>query len=72
MNSKARFHLAHACIVSPKRGSALNTRRNDFIRKYIERVTSRKRKNRFGSRCDGVPGEGRVLGVPNFHSWARH
>ena len=30
-------------------------------------MTSRKRKNRFGSRC-GVAGEGRVVGVPKFHS----
>ena len=33
--------------------NALNTRSNDFIRRYIERVTSRKRNNRFGSRCEG-------------------
>ena len=35
-------------------------------------MTSRKRKNRFGSRCEGrdggVAGEGRVVGVPKFHS----
>ena len=37
---------------------------------YIERVTSRKRIKRFGSRCDdsGVAGEGRVVDVPKFHS----
>ena len=42
---------------------------------YIERVTSRKRKNRFGSRCEGdggVAGEGRVAGVPKFHSWDKY
>ena len=50
MNSKIRFHLAHYTIISRKRGSALNTRSNDFIRMYIERVTSRKR---FVSRCEG-------------------
>ena len=39
--------------ISPKHGSALNTR-NDFVRRYIERVTSRTRKKCFGSRCEGV------------------
>ena len=42
--------------------------------KYIEHVTSRKRKNHFGAavRCDsGVAGEGRVVGVPRFHSWGK-
>ena len=37
-------------------------------------MTSRKRKNRFGSRCEGdsgVDGEGRVVGVPKFHSWGK-
>ena len=33
MNSKARFQPArYARIISPKGGSALNTRSNDFIR----------------------------------------
>ena len=34
-------------------------------------MTSRKRKNRFGSRWegDGGAGEGRVVGAPKFHSW---
>ena len=36
-------------IIRPKRGSALNTRSMDFIRRYIERVMSRKG---FGSRCE--------------------
>ena len=38
-------------------------------------MTSRKRKNRFGSRCEGdsgVAGEGRVVGLPKFHSWGRY
>ena len=34
--------LLCACIISLKRGSALNTHSDDFIRKDIERVTSRK------------------------------
>ena len=53
--------------------STLNTH-NDFIRRYIECMTSRKRKNRFESRCEGdssVAGEGRVVGVPKFYSWAK-
>ena len=33
--------------------SALNTHSNDFIRRRFECVTSRKRKNRFGSCCEG-------------------
>jgi len=46
MNSKAHIHLArYARIISPKRGSALNTRSNDFIRRYIERVTSVRGKS---------------------------
>ena len=52
------------------RGSALNTR-TDFIRRFIERVTLRKRKYRFISRCggdSGVAGEERVVGVTQFHS----
>ena len=36
---------------------------------YIEHVTSHKRKNRSVSHCEGVAGEGRVVGVPKFHSW---
>ena len=34
-------------------------------------MTSCKRENRFGSRCDGdgdVAGEGTIVGVPKFHS----
>ena len=31
--------------LSPKHGRALNTRSNDFIHRYIERVTPRKQKN---------------------------
>ena len=54
MNSKTRFHLArYARIISLKPGSELNTRSIDFIRTYIERVTSRKLSNRFVSRCEG-------------------
>jgi len=37
----------------PKRSSPLNTHSNDFIRRYIEHVTSCKRKNRFVSRFEG-------------------
>ena len=61
---RGELSLSH----SLKRGNALNTRRNDFIRTYIERVTSRKcfvSPMRGGS---GVAGQGRVVGVPKFHS----
>ena len=44
--------MLYARIISPKHGNTLNTRSNDFIRGYIERVMSRKQENRFGSRCD--------------------
>ena len=67
--------MLYARIISPKLSTALNTRNNDFIRPYIERVTSRKRKNRFVSRCEGwggVADEGRVVGLPEFHFWACH
>ena len=42
--------------------------------KYIEHVMSRKRKNHFGVTVTGeggVAGEGRVVGVPRFHSWGK-
>ena len=39
--------------ISLKYSSVLNTRSNDFIRRYIERVMSCMRENRFGSRCEG-------------------
>ena len=45
---------------------------NDFICTYIERVTSHKRKiaSWVAVRGEsGVAGEGRVVGVPMFHSW---
>ena len=46
-----------------------------FIHRHIERVMSRKRQIASGVavRSDsGVAGEGRVVGVPKFHSWACH
>ena len=76
LSIEARFytHALRACY-SPKRCSAPNTHSNDFIRRYNERVTSRKRKNRFVSHCEGcesgVACEGRVVGVPKFHSWGK-
>ena len=60
--------------ISPKHGSTLNTRSNDFICRYIERMTSRKREIASGvtMRGDsGVAGEGRIVGVPKFHSWGK-
>ena len=40
----------------------------------FERVTSRKKKNRFvvAARGEGgVAGEGRVVGLPKFHFWGK-
>ena len=51
INSKHVF-TSHV-YVRGIRPRALNTCSNDFICRYIERVTSCKRKNRFGSRCEG-------------------
>ena len=55
VNSKACFFTHALCVydISLKRGSVLNTHSNDFIRRYIEHVTSCMRKNRFRSRCEG-------------------
>ena len=47
--SGSPHNALHSSSSSLKHCNAVNTR-NDFIRKYIERVTSRKR---LGSRCDG-------------------
>ena len=50
---------------------------NYSIHRYIECMMSYKRKNRFGSRCEGVciyggiAGEGRVVGIPMFHFWGK-
>ena len=49
-----------------------NTRSNNFICRYIEHVTSHKRKIALGVNVrgeGGVAGEGRVVGVPKFHFW---
>ena len=69
MNCKARLHLLthYARNISPKHGSSLNTR-NNFIRRYIERVTSRNGFQEIASgvsvRGDGdVAGEGRIVSV---------
>ena len=57
--NKAAFTSPHltsphlTCVISPQRGSVLNTRSNDFICTYIEHVTSHKWKNRFVSRYEG-------------------
>ena len=65
--------MRYARNISLKYSSALNTR-NDFICGYIERVTSRKQKNRFGVAVrgdSGVTHEGRFVGIPKFHSWGK-
>ena len=54
VNRRHAFILTlYACIISPKCGSVLNTRSNNFIRMYIEHVTLLKRKNHFMSRYEG-------------------
>ena len=67
--------MHYARNISPKHGSALNNTRNDFIRRYIERVTSHisgKIALGVAVRGDGsVAGKGRVVGLPMFHSWGK-
>ena len=65
-------HSVHS--ISPKHGSTFNTCSKDFVPKYIECVTSCKRKIALGVavRGDGgVAGEGRAVGIPKFHSWGK-
>ena len=53
--------------ISPNLGSALNTR-NDFMRRYKRK--SGKIASGVAVRGDsGVADEGRIGGVPKFHSW---
>ena len=47
------MHAPYTCIISPKHGNGFNTRSNGFTRRYIEHVTSCKRKNHFVSCCEG-------------------
>ena len=53
--------------IRPKHGSALNTRSNDFIRRYfnVRRHVSEKIASGVAVRGDGgVASQGRVVGVP--------
>ena len=68
INTKARLHPHYTRNISPKHGSALNTR------SLYVRVTSRKRKTASGVAVrgdSGVAGERRVVDVPTFHSWGK-
>ena len=59
--------------ISQRHGSALNTR-NDFIRSIfnIGRHVSGNIASGVAVRVDsGVAGEGRVVGIPKFHSWGK-
>ena len=56
-----------ACIISLK-PAACSVCIAIILHRYVECVTSHNRKNCFGSCCEGVTSEGRVVGVPNFHS----
>ena len=61
-------HALRAHDISPKHGCALNTR-NDFIRRYIQRVAPRKRKIAavVAVRGDGgVAGDGELLVYQSF------
>ena len=63
MNYKATLSPALylcMCIISPKHGSMLNIRSNDFVCRHIECVTLLKRGNRPSGAA--VKGEGGVAG----------
>ena len=75
MNSKTCLHLFilmhYARILSPKHTSMLNTRSNDFICRHIEHVTHVSLKIPSGAAVSGEGGvavEGKLVGVPKFHS----
>ena len=60
--------------INPKHGSALNTR-NNFIRSIlnVRRHVSGNIASVVAVRVDsGVAGEGRVAGIPKFHSWGEY
>ena len=72
MNSKALFQPArYAHINSPKGGSALNTRSNVFICRYIECVTFISGKITSWVAVRGESGVAKVVGIPKFHSWGK-
>ena len=76
VNSKAclTFFILHVTciIISPKCGSALNTRRNDFICRCIERMTSHEEISLQESlRGDGSVAGGDRVDVPKFHPWGK-
>ena len=50
VNSKARLHLLYSSLLTR---ALRSTHAMILYVVYIERVTSRKRKNSFGSRCEG-------------------
>ena len=60
-------------IIAQSAVSMLNTR-NDFIRRYIERVTSISEIIASGVAVrgdSGVAGERRVVGIPKFYPWRK-
>ena len=57
--------------ISPKHGSTLNTHSNDFIRRFIECMTSHKRKKMLRDTVrgyGGVAGKDKLVGIQRFHS----
>ena len=63
------------CIISPKHGGMLNTGSNDFIRSELNVWHHISVKISCGAAVrgeGGVAGEGKLVGVPKFHSWACH
>ena len=72
MNSKVAFTLTlyeHAVLLA--RSAVAHPIHVALIRRYIERVVSRKRKIavRGDGGVAGVAGERNVVGVPKSHSW---
>ena len=65
--------MRYVCNISLKQGSALNTR-NDFIRSILNvwyHVSGRIASGVTVRGDSGVAGEGRVVGIPKFHSWGK-
>ena len=73
MNSKSCLHLLYtrADNISPKHGSVLNTHSNDFIQNAWHHVSGTIASGVTVRGDGGVTGEGRIVGVPKFHSWGK-
>ena len=61
--------------ISPKHSSTLNTRSNNFIRRFIECMTSHKRKKKLRDAVrdyGGVTGEEKLVGIRRFHCLGKY